>query len=138
MPQIQKSKNRNWAFTLIEITIVVVIIWILTSIVLGIYVNSKPLLQYKIINLVLNNNNVYVQWDWKNIKICNIWLTWDVGNTELYHKNDTCKIYPFSRKTFLDWVEFYKVESMFLDNKLMPINLQKWIVEINNWILSIK
>lgn len=131
-----KRKLNKKTFTLIELTIVLVIIAMLFSIIFWINFWWLTLSKNQLIWIIVNKDNVYLKWDWNILKICNIELTWDINNTYLLKKN--CVDRSFF-KPIVDWIDMYKVQWVFVNSEIEPINYtHRNIFIIKNWVLFLK
>ncbi len=104
----KKIKLNKKAFTLIEMLIVVVMIWIIMGWILSISVWELNYFKYKLIWQIVNNDNVYIKWTNNILKICNIQLTGQINNTHLQVLNNKCVNYKYF-VNLPNWIDFYKV-----------------------------
>ena len=131
------KRIRKKAFTLIEMLVVVIIISVLFSTILWISIANRTLPNARLQWYLLNADNVYFKWDWNKLNICDITLTWDIWSTKLVPTN--CQEYEFYN-SLPDWINFFKVQNMILDQNLNLVNNydKPGVFEVKNWILLFK
>jgi len=137
--QIKKLENKfKKGFTLIEMLIVVIIIWILMWSVLSISVWEINYAKYKLIWQIVNQDNVYMKWTNNILKICSIQLTGEIWNTHLQPIFSKCINYRYFIN-LPNWINFYKVQWIIMNANLLPIKsyTHRWIFKVKNWVLFI-
>ncbi len=136
LKKLLKNKFKK-AFTLIEMLIVVIMIWIVMTSILSISVWELNYNKYKLIWQIVNKDNVYIKWVNNILTICPIQLTGQIWDTKLQAINTKCINYTYFIN-IPNWIDFYKVQWLIVDKNLNYIDYKhRNIFQVKKWILFI-